>query len=179
MQCAAQTARGSAGQLGDADTLEALGLIGATEQSKEAKQTNSITLKKYSFEILYHVATLGRKEDGETLELNIAEYAGEGIGLDLRRWRNGKPIRGMRFGRDEIKKIYTSIQKGLDMWEEFPEELKIEAKNETPLKLSEAEAANLYNALFDMFECADDDEETEGGEHDDEEAGDAETARNQ
>jgi len=61
-------------------------------------------MQQFDFHIEQRIAVLS--ESGSlTLELNRVAYGGNPAKLDLRRWRDGKPLKGVSLTDEEAKRL--------------------------------------------------------------------------
>lgn len=61
-------------------------------------------MQQFDFHIEQHIAVLS--ESGSlTLELNRVAFGGNPAKLDLRRWREGKPLKGVSLTDEEAKRL--------------------------------------------------------------------------
>ena len=59
---------------------------------------------EFAFEIAEHIATLSTC-GGLTLELNRVSFGGQPAKLDLRKWRVGQPLKGVRLSCREATEL--------------------------------------------------------------------------
>ena len=64
---------------------------------------------KFDYEITEHIAIIGSNA-GYTLELNRVSYNGYPAKLDLRRWRDGQPLKGVTLSNDEARSLLETLQ---------------------------------------------------------------------
>ena len=63
----------------------------------------------FEFDILEHIATLSSSGD-YTTELNRVSFNGYPAKLDLRKWKDGKPLKGVTLTDDEAYSLLTALQ---------------------------------------------------------------------
>lgn len=64
----------------------------------------------FDFEITERIAILSRT-GGYSLELNKVAYNGYPAKLDLRKWKDGKPLKGVTLSDDEARSLLEALQK--------------------------------------------------------------------
>ena len=72
--------------------------------------------KEFGFEITERIAVLSQGKGGYTTEINKVSFNGYPAKLDLRRWREGQPLRGLSLSTDEARVLRDALQ-GLDLTE--------------------------------------------------------------
>ena len=68
-------------------------------------------MKTIEFEITERIAVLSDNGNGGTMELNVVSYGEFKPKLDVRRWRNGQPLKGITLTDDEARALLTALQK--------------------------------------------------------------------
>ena len=70
---------------------------------------------RFDFAVTEHIAVLS--SSGEyTTELNRVSFNGYPAKLDLRKWKDGQPLKGVTLSDDEARNLLEALQ-GLDMAE--------------------------------------------------------------
>ena len=64
----------------------------------------------FGFEVLEHIAIIGSGKGGYTTELNRVSYNGYPAKLDLRKWHEGQPLKGVSLSEDEARALYESLK---------------------------------------------------------------------
>ena len=70
---------------------------------------------RFDFEITEHVATLSENNAGYTLELNKVAYNGYAAKLDLRKWKDGQPLKGVTLSDDEARSLLDALMTLLEV----------------------------------------------------------------
>lgn len=70
---------------------------------------------KFEHEITERIAVISSNA-GYTLELNRVSYNGYPAKLDLRKWKDGQPLKGVTLSDDEARSLLEALQ-GLDFVE--------------------------------------------------------------
>lgn len=65
----------------------------------------------FDFEVTERIAILSSTGAGYTLELNKVAYNGYPAKLDLRKWKDGKPLKGVMLSDDEARSLLEALQK--------------------------------------------------------------------
>lgn len=65
--------------------------------------------KAFDFEITEHIATLSTNA-GYSLELNRVAYNGYPAKLDLRKWKDGQPLKGVTLSDEEAAALFKALQ---------------------------------------------------------------------
>ena len=65
----------------------------------------------FGFEVLDHIAIIGSSKGGYTTELNRVSYNGYPAKLDLRKWHEGQPLKGISLSEEEARSLYESLAK--------------------------------------------------------------------
>ena len=63
----------------------------------------------FEFELSEHIATLGTSGD-YTTELNRVSFNGHPAKLDLRKWKAGKPLKGISLTDDEAYSLLQALK---------------------------------------------------------------------
>ena len=61
------------------------------------------------FKLERHIATLSTSRTGITVELNIVTFADNPTKIDLRRWKDGKPRKGISLTQEETEFLYRAL----------------------------------------------------------------------
>lgn len=69
---------------------------------------------KFEHEITERIAVISGNKAGYTLELNRVSYNGYPAKLDLRKWKDGQPLKGVTLSDDEARSLLEALQ-GLDL----------------------------------------------------------------
>ena len=64
----------------------------------------------FDFEVTERIAILSSTGAGYTLELNKVAYNGYPAKLDLRKWKDGKPLKGVTLSDDEALTLLAALQ---------------------------------------------------------------------
>lgn len=65
-------------------------------------------MQQFDFHVEQRIAVLS--ESGScTLELNRVSYGGNPAKLDLRRWRDGKPLKGVSMTDEEAERLLEAL----------------------------------------------------------------------
>lgn len=64
----------------------------------------------FEFEIEQRIAELSRNASGYSLELNRVSYNGNPAKLDLRKWHDGQPMKGITLSEDEARRLLAALQ---------------------------------------------------------------------
>ena len=65
---------------------------------------------RFEFEITERIAEISRNAGGYTLELNRVAYNGYPAKLDLRKWKDGQPLKGITLSDDEARSLLEALQ---------------------------------------------------------------------
>lgn len=76
-------------------------LLGNPEEEKEFK---------FTFEVTEFLAVVRTTRNGETLELNRVSYNGRPAKLDLRKWKDAQPRRGITLTEKEARILLDALQ---------------------------------------------------------------------
>ena len=68
---------------------------------------------QFEFEIEERIATISTTGVNYTLELNRVAFNGRPAKLDLRKWHNGQPMKGITLSDDEARRLVEALQKAL------------------------------------------------------------------
>lgn len=63
----------------------------------------------FEYQITEHIATIGETGGGYTTELNRVAYRDYPPKLDLRKWWNGKPLKGITLTEEEARNLYNAL----------------------------------------------------------------------
>lgn len=66
---------------------------------------------KFEHEITERIAVISRNDAGYALELNRVSYNGYPAKLDLRKWKDGQPLKGVTLSDDEARSLLEALQK--------------------------------------------------------------------
>ena len=66
---------------------------------------------KFEHEITERIAVISKNNAGYTLELNRVSYNGYPAKLDLRKWKDGQPLKGVTLSDDEARSLLEALQK--------------------------------------------------------------------
>ena len=83
---------------------------------------------RFNFEIEEHIAVLGSSGD-YILELTKTSFNGYPAKLDLRKWWNGQPLKGVTLSNDEARILLAALQ-GLDLGEGTSDGKKAESNSD-------------------------------------------------
>jgi len=67
----------------------------------------------FEYRIEQHIAVLSESSGGYTLELNRVAYRGYPAKLDLRKWHNGQPMKGITLTEEEARELYEALADAL------------------------------------------------------------------
>lgn len=65
----------------------------------------------FNFEVTERIAILSSTNAGYTLELNRVSYNGYPAKLDLRKWKDGNPLKGVTLSDDETRSLLEALQR--------------------------------------------------------------------
>ena len=65
----------------------------------------------FDFEVTERIAILSSTGAGYSLELNKVAYNGNPSKLDLRKWKDGKPLKGVTLSDDEARSLLDALLK--------------------------------------------------------------------
>ena len=65
---------------------------------------------KFEHEITERIAVISKNNAGYTLELNRVSYNGYPAKLDLRKWKDGQPLKGVTLSDDEARSLLDALQ---------------------------------------------------------------------
>ena len=65
-------------------------------------------MKEFSFEIKKHIATLS-DSNGYSLQLNLISFNGGAPKVDLRRWKDGKMLKGISITAEEAEALKRAL----------------------------------------------------------------------
>ncbi|MBR4908266.1 MAG: hypothetical protein IKZ43_04555 [Acidaminococcaceae bacterium] len=82
---------------------------------------------RFNFEITEHIAVLGNSGDYST-ELNRVSFNGYPAKLDLRKWKDGQPLKGVTLSNDEARILLAALQ-GLELGEGKPDDKQAESNS--------------------------------------------------
>ena len=66
-----------------------------------------------NFELGKKIAVIGGKADGVAKEINIVKWGVYNPMIDIRRWQNGEPKKGISLSYEEAKKLLEALQEAL------------------------------------------------------------------
>lgn len=69
---------------------------------------------RFDFEVTERIAVLD-SSGAYTTELNMVAYNGYPAKLDLRKWRDGQPLKGITLTEDEARKLLAALQ-GMEVY---------------------------------------------------------------
>lgn len=69
--------------------------------------------KSKNYELVKKIAVLGSKADSVAKEINIVKWGVYNPMIDIRRWQNGEPKKGISLSHKEAKKLLEALQKEL------------------------------------------------------------------
>lgn len=75
-------------------------------------------MKEIKFEVTERIAVLSDSGNGNTTELNMVAFGDYKPKLDLRRWRDGQPMKGIALTDEEARNLLTALR---DMFEKGDE----------------------------------------------------------
>ena len=64
----------------------------------------------FEYEIIKKIGVAG-ETGNDTKEINIIKWSDNAPCIDVRRWRNGKPLKGIVFYHDEIDELIKLLKK--------------------------------------------------------------------
>ena len=64
----------------------------------------------FKYEIIKKIGVAGENRN-DTKEINIIKWSDNAPCIDVRRWRNGKPLKGIAFYPDEIDELIKLLKK--------------------------------------------------------------------
>ena len=64
----------------------------------------------FEYEIIKKIGVAGENHN-DTKEINIIKWSDNAPCIDVRRWRNGKPLKGIAFYPDEIDELIKLLKK--------------------------------------------------------------------
>jgi hypothetical protein len=67
--------------------------------------------KPIEFEVTERIATLSQGNGGYTTELNRVTFNGNPAKLDLRKWRDEQPMKGIALTDEEARALLAALQK--------------------------------------------------------------------
>ena len=67
-----------------------------------------------NYEIVKKIAVIGGKPDGVTKEINIVKWGVYDPNIDIRRWKNDEPGKGISLKRDEAQKLLETLKIALE-----------------------------------------------------------------
>ena len=67
------------------------------------------TAREIRFEVVEVIAVLSRSAGGYTTELNIVSFNGYPAKYDLRKWKEGKPLKGITLTADEAQALRDAL----------------------------------------------------------------------
>ena len=70
-----------------------------------------------NYELVKKIAVLGGKEGGNTKEINIVRWGVYPPMIDIRRWKDGEPSKGITLNAEETKRLYEVLKIRLEMEE--------------------------------------------------------------
>lgn len=66
-----------------------------------------------NYELIKKIAVIGGKPGGITKEINIVKWSVCNPMIDIRRWQNGEPKKGISLNEEEAGKLLEALQKEL------------------------------------------------------------------
>lgn len=69
---------------------------------------------RFDFEIEERIAVLSEGAAGYSTELNRVSYNGYPAKLDLRKWHEGQPLKGVSLSDDEARRLYDALAEYFD-----------------------------------------------------------------
>lgn len=69
---------------------------------------------RFDFEVTEHIAVLSESAAGYSTELNRVSYNGYPAKLDLRKWHDGQPLKGVSLSDDEARRLYDALAEVFD-----------------------------------------------------------------
>lgn len=66
-----------------------------------------------NYELVKKIAVIGGKADSMSKEINIVKWGVYNPMIDIRRWQNGEPKKGISLSGEEAKKLLEALQKEL------------------------------------------------------------------
>lgn len=70
-----------------------------------------------NYELVKKIAVLGGKEGGNTKEINIVRWGVFPPMIDIRRWKDGAPSKGITLNAEETKRLYDVLKIRFEMEE--------------------------------------------------------------
>ncbi len=70
-----------------------------------------------NYELVKKIAVLGGKEGGNTKEINIVRWGVFPLMIDIRRWKDGEPSKGITLNGEETKRLYEVLKIRFEMEE--------------------------------------------------------------
>lgn len=70
-----------------------------------------------NYELVKKIAVLGGKEGGNTKEINIVRWGVFPPMIDIRRWKDGEPSKGITLNAKETKRLYEVLKIRFEMEE--------------------------------------------------------------
>ena len=70
-----------------------------------------------TYELVRKIAVLGGHEGGTTKELNIVRWGFMPPQIDIRRWKEGEPSKGITLNAEETKRLYEVLKIRFEMEE--------------------------------------------------------------
>ena len=70
-----------------------------------------------NYELVKKIAVLGGKEGGNTKEINIVRWGVFPPMIDIRRWKDGEPSKGITLNPEETKRLYEVLKIRFEMEE--------------------------------------------------------------
>lgn len=70
-----------------------------------------------NYELVKKIAVLGGKEGGNTKEINIVRWGVYPPMIDIRRWKDGEPGKGITLNAEETKRLYEVLKIHFEMEE--------------------------------------------------------------
>ncbi len=66
--------------------------------------------KEIEFCIEQRIAVLSENDKGYILGLNVVSFGNNPAKLDLRRWKDGQPLKGISLADDEARALLTALE---------------------------------------------------------------------
>ena len=63
-----------------------------------------------NYELVKRIAVIGRKEGGVTKEINLVKWGVFDPMIDIRRWQNGEPSKGISLKYEEAEKLLAVLE---------------------------------------------------------------------
>ena len=63
-----------------------------------------------NYELVKRIAVIGGKEGGVTKEINLVKWGAFDPMIDIRRWQNGEPSKGIALKYEEAEKLLAVLE---------------------------------------------------------------------